>query len=123
MKSAAEIVLQDIRCQVYDTTVYTPSEDFLKDSESVVPESLQLFLETILLKHKSHPLEGWKKKCVSIAHAIIFAARSHSILSSIKIGLGTYLYRKFGPNTWSTSAQLWDFPQATMKLCWLRAQL
>lgn len=96
VKSAAEIILQDIRSQVYDTTEYPPSDDFLRETDSAVPDSPKLLLETIVLKHKRHSLSSWKKKCVSIAHAIISAARPSSFLSSLKTSFGTYLYRKFG---------------------------
>lgn len=96
VSSATEIMLQDIRSKAYDTTAYPPSDDFLQETESVVPKSLQLLIETIVLKHKHQSLEIYKKKCVSIAHAIISATRNRSFLSSIKIGLGAYLYRKFG---------------------------
>ena len=96
VKAAAEIILEDIRSQTYDTTEYPPSDDFMRDIDSVVPESLKLLLETIVLKHKRHSLDGWKKKCVAVAHALISAVRPKSFLSSLKTSFGTYLYRKFG---------------------------
>lgn len=96
VKSAADIILEDIRSQVYDTTEYPPTDDFMQDVDSVVPESLKLLLETIVMKHKRHSIDSWKKKCILIGHTIISAVRPSSFLSSLKTSFGVYLYRKFG---------------------------
>lgn len=96
VKAAAEILVQDIRSVVYDVTEYPPSDNFLQNADSGIPESLKLMLETIVLKNKRKALEDWKKKCVGFAHLLISAVRPTSFVSSLKTSFGTYLYRKFG---------------------------
>lgn len=71
MKAAADIIREDIRSQVYDTTTYAPSTDFLSDVKTVIPESLLPFLETLILTHKRGILHGYRTKCVALAHSII----------------------------------------------------
>ena len=89
--------MEDIRAQEYNVNEYPPSDDFLCDANSVIPESLQLFLESvIILKHKRGPLEKWKKKCVALAHVVISAVRPRSFISSLLTGISAYMYRKFG---------------------------
>ncbi|CAG9769514.1 unnamed protein product [Ceutorhynchus assimilis] len=63
LKAAAQIILEDIRSQTYEITQYPPSDDFLKDADDCVPESLKMFLKTIMLKYKCVSLDAWKKKC------------------------------------------------------------
>ncbi|KYQ51937.1 hypothetical protein ALC60_08955 [Trachymyrmex zeteki] len=75
VKAAATIILEDIRSQVYETTHYPPSDNFLMDVQTVVPETLQILLEGIILKNKRGSLEKWKKKCIAFAHCIISAVR------------------------------------------------
>jgi len=91
VKAAAEIILQDIRSVVYDVTEYPPSDNFLQDAESGIPESVMLFLESIVLKNKRKALEDWRKKCVLLAHSLISAVRPVSFVSSLKTSFGTYL--------------------------------
>lgn len=50
VKKAAEIIRQDIQSQVYDTTTYPPSDDFLKEANDIIPSSLQKFLEEVTMK-------------------------------------------------------------------------
>lgn len=93
---AGDIIKADIRSQVYDTKHYPPPNDFLKDVNDVIPESLKVLLETIIMKEKRGAWDSWKRKCTAIAHAIISATRPRSFLSSLLTGLTGYLFRKFG---------------------------
>lgn len=96
VRLAGDIIKADIRSQVYDTKKYPPPSDFLKDVNDVVPESLKVLLETIIMKEKRGAWDSWKRKCTAIAHAIISATRPRSFLSSLLTGLTGYLLRKFG---------------------------
>lgn len=96
VKAAAEIIVEDIRSQVYDNSQYPPSDDFFNNVDTVIPESVQLFYETVVLKNKRGQLATWKKKCISFSHALINAVRPRSFISSLLSGVGTYLYRKYG---------------------------
>lgn len=96
VKTACDIIVEDIRSQMYDVTQYPPSDNFLSDAETVIPESVKLLFETIVLKHKRGSVEKLKKKCVAFSHALISAVRPRSFLSSIMTGISAYLYRKFG---------------------------
>lgn len=96
VRAAADIVREDIRSQVYNTSEFMPSNDFLQDVDSVIPETLKVFLETLILKQKRGILDVYRRKCVALAHSIIASVRPRSFVSSLLHGVGTYLYHKFG---------------------------
>ncbi|CAH2989439.1 unnamed protein product [Chilo suppressalis] len=96
IREAAAIIREDIRGVVYDKNNYPLSDEFVKDVEAAVPESLQVFLTTMITKDKRGALEQWKKKCTAIAHSIITAVRPRSFFSPLQLGVGTFLYKKFG---------------------------
>lgn len=96
IKAAATIVLEDIRSQVYEISHYPPSDSFLQEVDTVIPETLQVLLQDIVLKHKYSSLKKWKTKCTAFARAIISAVRPRSFLSGLQVGLAAFLYRKFG---------------------------
>ncbi|KAJ8889623.1 hypothetical protein PR048_009123 [Dryococelus australis] len=64
-------------------------------SDNDIPASLKLLLETITTQRKN---EGMKHEnnMKFIAHAIISATRTRSFISPILLGVGTFLYRKYG---------------------------
>lgn len=92
VRAAADILREDIRSQVYETSQYPPLDDFLSDVESVIPTSLLYFFESLILKNKLGALDKWKKKCVALSHAVIAAVRPRSFLSSLLLGLSTFIY-------------------------------
>lgn len=94
-KAAASIILEDIRSKVYDLEEYPPPDGFFRDVGSDVPETLNTFLESVILTHKKGNVDKWKKKCTSLAHYVISAARLRSFLSPIQIGVSTFIYKKF----------------------------
>lgn len=96
VRTAAEIVREDIRSKVYDTTSYPPSNDFLQNLTDDVPESLDLFLKGVVSKNRKGDAAAQDKKCVPIAHAIIAATRPRSFLSPLQLALALFLYRRFG---------------------------
>ncbi|XP_011707609.1 PREDICTED: uncharacterized protein LOC105462604 [Wasmannia auropunctata] len=65
------------------------------DVKTVVSESLNVFLEKVIVSKKVGSHEKWKIKCTSIAHAIISAARPRSFLSPLQIGLAAFLNKKY----------------------------
>jgi len=52
VKEAAAIILEDIRSQVYETKHYPPTDNFLRDVKTVVSESLNVFLEKVIVSKK-----------------------------------------------------------------------
>jgi hypothetical protein len=56
VKTAAAIVIEDIRSRVYETKHYPPLDNFLK-MLSQVPETLRIFLDDVILKNKRASLE------------------------------------------------------------------
>lgn len=97
VQTAAAIIREDIQSQLYDTTCYPPSDNFLKDAYSCIPETLQSFLDHVIHKEKDTNVnEKKKKKSVSIAHAIVSAVRPRSFVSSLLSSLSALLYRKYG---------------------------
>lgn len=96
IRAAADIIREDIRSKVYETSVYPPPAELLYTVEDDIPESLQMFLDNVLLKGKKNREEKLTTKRDSIAHAIISAVRPRSFTSSILLSTGIYLTRKFG---------------------------
>lgn len=96
VKTAGNIILQDIRSKIFRTDSYPLIDNFHASAHHVVPETLLLLLHTIILTNKQGSLEPWKRKCLALAHAIMVAVRPKSFLSSIMIGVATYCYKKFG---------------------------
>lgn len=92
--SAAKILCEDIRSKVYENTEYPPPDRFLEESESVIPETLRLFLETLMSHRKKN--ENWKTKCTAVAHSIISVMRPKSFVSSVQVGLAAFIYKKTG---------------------------
>lgn len=50
--AAAELIKSDIACTLYDNSAYPHSADFFKDIDNDVPDSLKIFLETLIIKNK-----------------------------------------------------------------------
>lgn len=96
IREAAAIIVEDIRSKLYDTKSYPPSDNFMDNVDDSIPASLNVLLSEIICKTKKGSLESWKRKCTSIAHAIISAVRPRSFISSLQIGVGAFLYKKFG---------------------------
>lgn len=96
MKAAADIIRSDIRSITNDFEQYPASDKIFNDLDASIPNSLQLFLEKLILKYKKSSSNYHKMKCTSIGHAIISAVRPKSFLSPLHIGLSVMLYRKFG---------------------------
>ncbi|CAH1103326.1 unnamed protein product [Psylliodes chrysocephalus] len=71
VEAAAVIVVEDIRSQVNDVTEYPATDKFLNGVEDVIPKTLRVFIETVVLNKKRGNLEPWKKKWVAIAHILI----------------------------------------------------
>lgn len=55
MRHAGRNLRRHIRSQEFDTTSYPPSDNFLNDVESVIPEALHAFLDGFILKEKKGP--------------------------------------------------------------------
>lgn len=96
VQAAAAIILEDIRSQIYSTTQYPPSDQFLSDIEDVIPQSLLSFFKTVVITNKRGSCEKWKQKCIALSHAVISAVRPRSFFSSLLTGVSVYLYKKFG---------------------------
>lgn len=52
MKAAADIITEDIRSRVYNTTDYPPPDEFLNTVESDIPPTLLTLVQKIVLKNK-----------------------------------------------------------------------
>ena len=90
VEAAASIVREDIRMTVYNTAEYPNITNFTENVESMVPETLQTFVNKVILENKKGGVEIMKKKSVAISHSIIAATRPRSFLSPLQLGLATY---------------------------------
>lgn len=97
VKAAAQIIREDIRSQVYSLNKYPSPDQFLATVGDDIPASLKLLLDTVTTQRKNQGNEiKHENKVKSIAHAIISTTRPRSFTSPILLGIGTFLYRKYG---------------------------
>lgn len=96
VEAAAAIVVEDIRSQIYNLTEYPGCDKFLEGAKDLIPETTRIFVEGVVLNKKKGDLEPWKKKSVAIAHSLISAVRPRSFVSPLQVGLGAFLYKKYG---------------------------
>lgn len=96
VRTAAEIIREDIRSRCYDTDMYPPLENLMEQSDALVPETLKLLVEGIIMKNKRANKIDLKRKCIAIEHSIISATRPRSFLSMVHVGLAVYLHRLYG---------------------------
>lgn len=96
VKTAAAIISEDIQTKVYDTDYYPSPDKFLDAAEDDVTDTLQLFLEDIILKNKKNSRDMYSKQCTAFSHCIIAATRPRTFTSSLLIGLSAFLHSKYG---------------------------
>lgn len=90
-------------------SVYPSSDDFLTDVKDCIPESLDIFLENVIVKGRKCQSQQLKRKCILIAHAIMLTSRPRSFLSPLLISVVAFLYRKFGSKNLVTLLSNLDF--------------
>ncbi|GBN31848.1 hypothetical protein AVEN_215870-1 [Araneus ventricosus] len=93
VKTAASIILEDIRSQEYEAQEYPPSDSFLQESDSLIPEIHRALTETIILNKNRGDVEKWRGKCTAIANGIISAASPKFFISGMLVGLAAFLYK------------------------------
>lgn len=96
VEAAYGIIAEDIQSQIYDTDYYPDPDNFLETSEENVPPTLRLFLRGLISKNKRGPKDKYDTKCISIAHAIIAAARPRSFSSCVQLSLGAVIHSTVG---------------------------
>lgn len=89
--AAAKIIHDELTCQAYDTDHYICNKN-VNDDQSLIPSSLQIFLDIIIGAQSSKSKERKKK---AIAQAIISAARPRSFIAPVLLHVGVYLHRHF----------------------------
>ena len=95
VKTAATIIAEDVRSQVYETDQYPTPNELLNDLDSLTPDTLNCLVKNIIMKNKKGDLRKWEK-CKAISHAILSAARPNSFKSPLQIGLAIHLSQKYG---------------------------
>ncbi|GBM29728.1 hypothetical protein AVEN_156911-1 [Araneus ventricosus] len=93
---AAAVILGDIRSPISNKSDCTPPDNFLVNVESLVPNFQLVFFQTIILENKLSSVDKWRKKCISLARALISAVRPCSFISSLLNDFSVYVYKKFG---------------------------
>ncbi len=96
VETAAAIIVEDIRSQVYNMTQYPPPDQFLEGNEDLIPETLRALTDGVVLNKKRADIEKWRKKSTAVAHCIISAVRPKSFMSPVQVGLAAFLYKKYG---------------------------
>lgn len=94
VEEAAGIILEDIRGLLLQDE-FPPIDDFMKNIESTIPQSLKVFLRALIMKYKCSTTNKWETICTTIAHAIMTAVRPRRFHSPLQLGVATFLYRKF----------------------------
>lgn len=94
---AAKIIREDIRSRAYNCEIYPTAEDISSGGSDLMPETLSLLINEIVLPKNLHENEqAYRRKSLTIQHCIVAAARPRSFVSPIQIGLSIHLHRQFG---------------------------
>ncbi|WAR13572.1 LOW QUALITY PROTEIN: hypothetical protein MAR_027752 [Mya arenaria] len=90
IKTAAKLIMNDIRSTEYDKTEYPSSAHIMsvEGNRKIVPDSLQVFLKQLIDNKNS------KWLITSLGQAI--AALPRSVICPLKLGLGVQLYHQYG---------------------------
>lgn len=96
IETSGKIIAEDTRSKIYETEEYPSPDDFLKEVNSLIPETLKCLIDTIVLKKKIGDTTQWKRKSTAICHSIISACRPKSFLSPLQVGLAVHLNQKYG---------------------------
>ena len=96
VEKAGKIILDDIMSEKFETDTYDPPQTFFNNVETVIPKTLRRFLDVVMQKNKKGKLKPHEIKIISIAHAIMHAARPKAFISNVLLGLAATLDRKFG---------------------------
>lgn len=95
IETAACIIREDILKSTYDTENYENVNTMFSNAQTLVPQSLRFFIETVVMKRKRGELSNWMRKCLHIEHCIIAATRPRSFVSTLQVGLSVHLHREF----------------------------
>lgn len=90
---AVSIIRDEIQTQVYNCSEY-PTMESTDDGRCLVPESLSRFLHGVIKSKGTRNITA-DRRCISIAHAIIFACRPRSFLSPILLSIAVYIHRRY----------------------------
>lgn len=94
MKAASALIREDIRSAIYPLENYPKVDEFLKDVENYIPETLKVLVGSIVNPKKAKSSSAQRKektKTCAIAPTIINAAIPRSFLSPLLVGLGATL--------------------------------
>lgn len=77
---------------------YPEPENFLNDVEQVIPDTLKIFLEDLMVKSrkKIDHSSALVNKSIATAHTIMAAIRPRSFHSSLLVSVAIYLHRRHG---------------------------
>ncbi|KAG5896956.1 hypothetical protein JTB14_024803 [Gonioctena quinquepunctata] len=96
VKTSAAIILEDARSHVYETSQYPPADIFLDGVDNLIPESLRVFTDAVVLAKKKGNINKWRKKLLAIADCLFTTVRPNSYVSPLQMGVAEFLYRKYG---------------------------
>ncbi|XP_063389678.1 uncharacterized protein LOC134675401 [Cydia fagiglandana] len=94
VRTAANIILEDIRSILFDTKSYPPPSSFLDEVNSVIPETLKTFVETVVTKYQKNP-EPLESTVTALSHSIMTAARPRTFKSPLLLGIGSLIHQKY----------------------------
>lgn len=93
VKTAAEILRQDIRGMVYDCQEYVPADKNFMTGNNI-PSTLSTFLQT-LIANKNSESKITQTRIAAIGQAIVSACRPRCFVSPILLSVGVYVHRHF----------------------------
>ncbi|KAJ8886648.1 hypothetical protein PR048_012860 [Dryococelus australis] len=70
---------------------YPPSDNFIREVNIAIMETIHTFFYDIILKNKHGSQEKWEIKCTALSHIDISAVWPRSFLSPLQIGAATFL--------------------------------
>ena len=96
VRTAAAIIKEDIKSQVYDPCNYPSPEGLFNDVENNVPDSLHVLLHELIEKGGKGGIDNKHRVCTAVAHSVLQAVRPRTFVSPILLGVAVYVHRKFG---------------------------
>lgn len=104
LRTVANKILDEINAIEFDDKNYPSPENFLDNTDCLIPPTLQSLLNLIIKDLRKHNTKGKSdeqynvsrvRKIRSICHSIVHAAKP-TLISPLMLAIGVFMYRRYG---------------------------
>lgn len=78
IRDAGKVLRSYVHSQTFNTENYPPSDNFLKDIDTVIPKPVRIFLEEAIVVDKKGRIDQWNRLCTTIARLLLYDQRTFS---------------------------------------------